>query len=445
MKPSTKVTLTLLHKMGVKYTNIDCKLFVDNRNSLSKQMSKSSVLVLHSNDLMPRNGDCFFPFRQDSDFFYLTGIDQEESVLLLVPGGKKGKDKHVLFIKETNDHIRVWEGHKYSKNEATVISGVRDVRTLREMKGFLGEVLKDKSIVYFNKNENERASSPVKSRNDRLLSTLKTEHKKHDFVSVAPLLTALRVIKSKEEISLIMDACAITKSAFERVLSMVKPGIGEHEIEAEITHEFISKKANSHAYSPIVASGKNACVLHYIDNNNQCREGDLILLDFGAEYANYASDLSRTIPANGVFSPRQKLVYNAVLRVFKKARANMVEGNTLKKLQESVIKHMEVELVELGLFSKKAIQNQNPEEPLVKKYFMHGTSHFMGLDVHDVGDRNKPFRNGMVLTCEPGLYILEEGIGVRIENDILINGSAPIDLMADIPIEVNEIEALMKS
>jgi Xaa-Pro aminopeptidase len=259
------------------------------------------------------------------------------------------------------------------------------------------------------------------------------------------LLTALRVIKSKEEISLIMDACAITKSAFERVLSMVKPGIGEHEIEAEITHEFISKKANSHAYSPIVASGKNACVLHYIDNNNQCREGDLILLDFGAEYANYASDLSRTIPANGVFSPRQKLVYNAVLRVFKKARANMVEGNTLKKLQESVIKHMEVELVELGLFSKKAIQNQNPDEPLVKKYFMHGTSHFMGLDVHDVGDRNKPFRNGMVLTCEPGLYILEEGIGVRIENDILINGSAPIDLMADIPIEVNEIEALMKS
>lgn len=430
--------------MAVRYSSIDSKLFVNNRKSLSKMMGELSVLVLHSNDLMPRNGDCFFPFRQDSDFFYLTGVDQAESVLLMVPGAENEMDKEVLFIKATNDHISVWEGHKYSKEEAVAVSGIKNIQMLGDMKSFLDETLKHTTTVFFNKNENERAYSPVLSRDDRYASALKLENKTHTFQSIAPLLTTLRVIKSKEEIKLIKHACSITKSAFERVLSVVKPGIGECEIEAEITHEFICKKANTHAYSPIVASGKNACVLHYIDNNKQCQQGDLILLDFGAEYANYASDLSRTIPVNGVFSARQRQVYDAVLRVFKAAKADMVAGNTLKKLQNTVIKHMEKELVKLGLLTAKAIKNQNPEEPVFKKYFMHGVSHFMGLDVHDVGDRNKPFKDGMVLTCEPGIYIVEEGLGVRIENDILINGSEPIDLMADIPIEVDEIEYLMK-
>jgi Xaa-Pro aminopeptidase len=437
--------------MGVRYSAINSSLFVNNRIALKKLMiinvsdNTSGILVIHSHDLMPRNGDCYFPFRQDSDFFYLTGVDQEESVFVLDPSAENEFDKAVLFIKETNKHIQIWEGHKYSKEEAVAVSGIKNVKWLSDLKPYLKEAFDNHSLVYYNQNENERAFSPVKSRNDRFVSEFKIEHKKHQFKSVTPMLAALRTVKSKEEIDLIKEGCAITKSAFERVLSVVKPGIGEHEIEAEITHEFICKKANTHAYSPIVASGKNACVLHYIDNNKVCQDGDLILLDFGAEYGNYASDLSRTIPVNGVFSKRQKQVYNAVLRVFKEARTQMVVGSTLKKLQAAVVYQMELELIGLGLLTNKAISNQNPEEPLFKKYFMHGTSHFMGLDVHDVGDRGKEFQNGMVLTCEPGIYILEEGIGVRIENDILINDDSPIDLMADIPVEVEEIESLMKA
>jgi len=430
--------------MAVRYSPIDPALFVTHRNSLSKLMDDSSFLVLQSNDLMPRNGDCTFSFRQDSDFFYLTGIDQEESVLVLNPGAEDKFEREILFIKATNDHIRVWEGHKYSIDEARKISGLSNVQLISQLEHVLKEVLSDRQVVHYNNNENIRASSLVPSRNDRCIAELKSNHKNHHFVSIAPALTSLREVKSQGEIKIIEKACSITKSAFERVLRTVKPGITEYEIEAEITHEFISKRANTHAYTPIVASGKNACVLHYIDNNEVCQNGDLILLDFGAEYGNYASDLSRTIPVNGVFSNRQKDVYNAVLRVFKGARENMVEGNTLKQLQDLVINLMEKELVGLGLLSEKKIKNQNPEDPVVKKYFMHGVSHFMGLDVHDVGDRNQPFKNGMILTCEPGIYINEEQLGIRIENDILISGSKPIDLMADIPIEVEDIERLMK-
>lgn len=430
--------------MSVRYSEIPAELFINNRKSLSNLLGKAAVLVLHSQDLMPRNGDCTFPFRQDSDFFYLTGIDQEESVLVLSPDAESDEEKAVLFVKESNDHIKIWEGEKYSKDQARQVSGIQNVQYLEDVKPFLDAKLREFKTVYFNKNENERASSPVLSRNERFLKVLQLEHSKHNFKSVAPLISSLRVIKSKEEIALIKHACAITKLAFERVLKMVEPGVGEHEVEAEVTHEFIRNKANGHAYSPIVASGINACVLHYIDNNKVCKAGDLMLLDFGAEYANYASDLSRTIPVNGVFSKRQKEVYNAVLNVFKLAKANMIVGNTLKKLQSSVIRQMEIELVQLGLFTAKELENQKKEEPLFKRYFMHGVSHFMGIDVHDVGDRDSVFKDGMVLTCEPGIYIQEEGIGVRIENDILINGTEPIDLMEAIPIEVDEIETWMK-
>lgn len=430
--------------MSVRYSEIPAELFINNRKSLSKLLDKGAVLVLHSQDLMPRNGDCTFPFRQDSDFFYLTGIDQEESVLVLSPDAQAEQEKAVLFVKESNDHIKIWEGEKYSKDQAQQVSGIQNVQYLEDVKPFLDAKLREFKTVYFNKNENERASSPVLSRNERFLKVLQLEHGKHNFKSVAPLISSLRMIKSKEEIALIKHACAITKLAFERVLKMVEPGVGEHEVEAEVTHEFIRNKANGHAYSPIVASGINACVLHYIDNNKVCKAGDLMLLDFGAEYANYASDLSRTIPVNGVFSKRQKEVYNAVLNVFKLAKANMIVGNTLKKLQSSVIRQMEIELVQLGLFTAKELENQKKEEPLFKRYFMHGVSHFMGIDVHDVGDRDSVFKDGMVLTCEPGIYIQEEGIGVRIENDILINGTEPIDLMEAIPIEVDEIETWMK-
>ncbi len=429
--------------MAVRYDHISSNLFLQNRSALRKSMGASSVAIFNSNDLMPRNGDCFFPFRQDSDFFYLTGIDQEESVLVMTSDHENSVYVEVLFIKENNEHMRIWEGHKYSMEEAMALSGIKEVMWLSGLEEYLATLLIKNKKVYFNQNENERASSPVLSRNDRHVLALKDTYPKHDFVSLASAISDLREVKSGEELALIKKACSITKGAFDRVLSFVKPGVGEHEIEAEITHEFIINRANTHAYSPIVASGKNACVLHYIDNNQRCLTGDLVLLDFGAEYANYASDLTRTIPVSGVFSPRQRKVYESVLKVFKHAKNEMVEGNTLKGIQDSVVICMEKELVYLGLIKAKDLLDQNPEEPLYKKYFMHGTAHFMGLDVHDVGDRKRPLRNGMVLTCEPGIYIEEEEMGVRIENDVLINGDFPIDLMEGVPIEVEEIERLM--
>lgn len=430
--------------MAVRYSPISSKLFVKNRSSLKEQLRQGGVLLMQSNDEMPRNGDCYFPFRQDSDFFYLTGIDQEESVLLLNPFASSEKEQEILFIKETNAHITIWEGSKHSKKEAREISGIQNVQWLSELSFWVEKFLVSASLVYYNKNENERASSPVPSRNERVVEGLKQRYREQEFVSVAPIMERLRVIKSEMEIELIKQACSITKGAFDQVLKVVQPGIWEYEIEAEITKEFIGNRANGHAYTPIVASGANSCVLHYIENNQQCKEGDLLLLDFGAEYANYASDLTRTIPVNGKFSARQKQVYQAVLNVFKVARKNMISGSDLKTLQGIVVDQMEKELVDLGLIKVKELKSQDKESPLYRKYFMHGVAHFMGLDVHDIGNRRQPFKDGMVLTCEPGIYIAEEGIGVRLENDIVIQGSAPIDLMSSIPIELEEIMALMR-
>ena len=430
--------------MTVKYNKINTNLFTLNRSKLCKELKHNSLAIFHSNDEMPRNGDCFFPFRQNSDLFYLSGIDQEHTILIVFPDCPNPSYREVLFVRKTNEHIKIWEGHKYTKNEATETSGVKSVFWLENFDNIFKMLANWADNIYININENDRATSDVDSRNLRFAKNIKEQLPAHNFERAAPILTRLREIKSDLEIDIIKQSCVITEKALRRVLGFVKPDVWEYEIEAEITHEFIRNRANGHAYTPIVASGANACCLHYIDNNSQCKEGELILMDFGAEYANYASDLTRTIPVSGKFSPRQKEVYNSVLTVMKAAVKLLVVDNVLDSYHREVGKLMEEQLIKLGLLKADDVKKQDPQQPLYKKYFMHGTSHFMGLDVHDVGNRHKAFKPGMVFTCEPGIYIPEENLGIRIENDYLITKDGAVDLMASIPIEINEIEALMK-
>lgn len=427
----------------MRLNSISSALFKENRDRFIGKIKDNSIAIFHSNDLMPRNGDCFFPFRQNSDLFYMTGINQEETILLLFPNAPNENWKEVLFIRKTNDLIAIWEGHKYTLEEAKEISGIPHVVWGDNFESFLGQLIPYVSSIYTNINENDRFSSDVVSKDYRFTLWVKEKFPALNIERAAPLMMELRAIKHSLEIEITQKACNITKDAFERVLRFTEPGVREYEIEAEITHEFIKQEANGHAYEPIIASGKDSCVLHYISNNKVCKDGDILLMDFGAEYANYAADLSRTIPVNGKFTKRQKAVYNACLHVMKEATQMLVPGNTLAKINEEVGKLMEAELLKLKLLTKTDIQNQDKKNPAYKKYFMHGISHFLGLDVHDVGNRYEPIKAGMLFTCEPGIYILEENLGVRIENDILVTEKKPIDLMQDIPIEADHIEEIM--
>lgn len=427
------------------YLPIPNPLFSNNRQNFVDLMPKNSIAIFHSNELYPRNGDQYFPFRQQSDFFYLTGIEQEKSILLLAPGAANEKLRQAVFLIETNEKIAIWEGHKLTKQEAREVSGIQNIYWLEEFEASLKEVLADAEAVFLNSNEYIKFFSEVPDKNLRFAKAFKEQYPLHKVERAAPLLAKLRMIKSDEEIELLKTACQITKKAFERVMKFVKPGKMEFEVQAEIEHTFTMNRADGHGYAPIIASGKNACVLHYVENDKECKNGDLLLMDFGAEYANYSADMSRTIPVNGKFTERQKACYQAVLNVFKRAKELYVVGNTINDINEGVNKLMEEELIQLGLFSKAEVEKQNPDAPLFKKYFMHGTAHFLGLDVHDVGSKFEPLKTGMVLTCEPGLYIPEENIGIRIENDLLVTAGKPIDLMEDIPIEVDEIEAFMKT
>ena len=429
----------------MKYTQINPELFKFNRIRFARAMQKQSIAIFQSNDLMPRNGDQYFPFRQNSDFFYLSGIDQEESVLVLFPNCIKEGFEEVLFIKKTNDYIATWEGHKYSKEEARKASGINKIFWLDDMDNILRELILLSKRIYTNINENDRFVSDVPTRDMRFSQKLMQQYPAHKYHRAQPILKKLAAIKSQTEIELLQTACDITEKAFRRVLDFVKPGVMEYEIEAEIIHEFVRNRANGHAYSPIVASGKNACVLHYCENNKVCKEGDLLLMDFGAEYANYAADLSRTIPVSGQFTTRQKNVYNAVLKVMNAAKQLLVPGITLVDYHKEVGAMMESELLELKLITKSDINKQDPDWPAYKKYFMHGTSHHLGLDVHDLCNRYDPIQAGMVLTCEPGIYIPEEGFGIRIENDVVVTDHGPYDLMANIPVEAEEIEELMNA
>jgi Xaa-Pro aminopeptidase len=427
----------------MRYEKINPAFFIGNRSKLISMLKPNSLAVVHSSDEYPRNGDQCFPFRQNSDMFYLTGLDQEKCILTLCPDHPVESMREIVFTVKTSDLMVTWYGHKYTLEQASEFSGVKTVKWLDEFDDTLRDLIVRSENVYLNANENNRFTTEIPSRDLRFSLKLAAEYPSHKFERLAPLVTSMRLCKQPAEIEVLKKACNITQKAFERVLKKIKPGMMEYEVEAEITYEFIRSGAGGHAYYPIVASGVNACVLHYISNDKPCKDGDLVLLDFGAEYANYAADLSRTIPVSGKFTPRQKDFYNAVLRVMKQATNLIVPGTTIDKINGAVAKLMEKEMIGLGLFTEEDVKNQDPSAPLYFKYYMHGNSHFIGMDVHDVGLKQTEVKPGMLFSCEPGIYIKEEGIGIRIENDILITEKGPVDLMENIPREIEEIEKLM--
>lgn len=413
------------------------------RASLASKMKPGSLMVLFAQDEMPRNGDQCHTYRQSSDFYYLTGLDQEKCILILFPDHPVESQREILFTVRTNESMVTWYGHKYSFEEASALSGVKTVKWLDDFESTLRELIFKADAVYLNANENPRFTTELEVREDRWSEKIRQWFPLHTLHRAAPLISEMRLCKQPEEIERMKKACNITRSAFLRLLDFVKPGIWEYEVEAAITHEFIRNGCSGNAYYPIVASGANACILHYISNDAKLKKNELLLLDFGAEYGNYAADLSRTIPISGKFSKRQKACYNAVLRTMKKAKNLIIPGTTIEKINKEVCMMMEEEMIGLGLFTARQVRQQNPAEPLYFKYYMHGNSHFIGLDVHDTGTRQTTLLPGMVLSCEPGIYIKEEGIGIRIENDILVTEKSPVDLMDDIPCEAEEIEELM--
>lgn len=385
------------------------------------------------------------PFKQNSDLFYLTGVDQEETTLVLMPDAMDPNDREILFVKETSELIAIWEGEKLTKERARAATGIERVEWSHQLDAFLHRLVPQVEQIYLATNEHLRASVVVETRNARFIKECQARYPLHRYERLAPLMHRLRITKDKEELRIMQKACDITGAGFRRVLGFVKPGVGEWEIEAELLHEFVRRGSRGFAYTPIIGSGKNACVLHYIENDQVCQSGDLVLMDVAAEYAGWASDLTRTIPVNGRFTKRQRDVYDAVLRVFHGANSILRPGLSPVAYQREVLGLMERELVELGLFSAKEAKAQGPDKALVRKYFMHGTSHHLGLDVHDVAPPNEPFAEGMVLTIEPGIYIREEGLGIRLENDVVIGENENFDLMGDIPLEADEIEELMNA
>ena len=429
----------------MKYTKIPSRLFIDNRKRFAKELKSDSLAVFNSNDVMPTNADGTMGFVQNSDLFYLCGIDQEETILLLYPDAKDNSMREILFLRETNPHIAVWEGHKYTKEEARETSGIQEVRWLSEFAVTFRLLMTQTKRVYLNTNEHTRAVVELETREARFVKWCMEKYPAHRYERSAPIMHKLRSIKSGIEVDLIKHACSITEKGFRRLLPFIKPGVWEYEIEAELIHEFTRNRSRGFAYSPIIASGGDSCVLHYILNNKQCKNGDVILLDVAAEYANYASDMTRVVPVNGKFTKRQKDVYNAVLRVMRAATKMLVKGNTFPKYNAAVAELIEEELIKLRILKLSDVRKQDPKNPLYRKYFMHGVSHFMGLDVHDVGFFQAAMQPGNVFTCEPGIYIPKEKIGVRIENNILITEKGNVDLMATIPIEADEIEHLMNA
>ena len=429
----------------MKYPSIDSILFIENRKRFVAQMKPNSIAVFVSNDEMPRSADSFYVWRQNPDLFYLSGIDQEQTILILYPDCPNPSQREILFVRQTNEKIAVWEGHKYTKEEAKAASGIDNIQWTDAFDSLFHVLMTYAGTVYLNQNDHDRAVIRVPYLEQRFAQEVKEKYPMHQYERSSRIMHYLRAIKSSVEIALMKEACGITEKAFRRLLRFVKPGVWEYEIEAEITHEFLRNRSTGHGYSPIIASGASACVLHYVENNKQCKDGEVILLDFGAEYANYMSDLSRSIPVNGKFTGRQKAVYQSVLNVMGYAKSMLKPGTNPIEYNKEVGLAMEQELIKLGLLNEADVKKQDPDNPLYKKYFMHGTSHFLGIDVHDVGFRYAPFESGMVFTCEPGIYIPEEGLGIRLENDILLTETGNVDLMASIPLEAEEIEELMQT
>jgi len=430
---------------GVRSEPVPAEFFTRNREKLRALLKPRSLVVLHANDVMPTNADGVMAHRQNTDLLYLSGIHQEETILLIATGlNAEPETVEILFIRETNEEIAVWEGQKLDKKTASAASGIKRIEWTSSFGQVFGRLAPQCEHIYLLTNEHLRATNPVETRNDRFIHECRRNYPLHTFERLAPLMQRLRMIKSDEEIAMLRKACAITGAGFRRVLGFVRPGVGEWEIEAELLHEFVRSGSRGYAYLPIIGSGRNSCVLHYIENDQICQDGEILLLDVAAEYGGWNADLTRTIPVNGRFTPRQREVYNAVLRVMRATNDLLRPGNTPAKLQKQVVELMEKELIALGLIDARDAARQGPEKPLVAKYFMHGISHHLGLDVHDVAPPNEPFAPGMVFTIEPGIYIREEGLGIRLENDFLIGENANIDLMADIPIEVEDIEQLMR-
>lgn len=427
----------------MKYAPISSHLFIKNRKKFADLLLNDSLAIFNSNDIYPISADSTLPFKQHTDIFYLSGIDQEESVLLIHKDAQ-GKISEALFVKETNEHIAIWEGHKLTQAEAQKISGINQVYWLSEFDAQLKQYVSESKNLYINTNEHARNSAVTQTREDRFIKKIQSEYPNHIYQKSNPLLHQIRSVKEPEEIELIQHACNITEKGFRRVLSFIKPDVWEYEIEAEFIHEFIKNRSKGFAYTPIIASGKNANILHYIENNQKCNTGDLLLLDVAAEYANYSSDMTRTIPVSGRFTPRQKEVYQSVLRIKNEATRMLKPGLLFKDYNTNIGELMTGELIQLGLLDKHDLQNQTPEKPAYKKFYMHSTSHFLGLDTHDYGDNTQPMQAQMVLTVEPGIYIPEENIGIRLEDNVVIQEKGfPINLMKNIPIEIEEIEDLM--
>lgn len=430
--------------MNVRYIPLSAELYKQNREKLYTNLPPNALVIVNSSDIQPTSGDGTRSFIQQSDFFWLTGIDQEESILVLFPDAPEEKYREMLFLKETSEHIRVWEGYKLTKDQATELSGIKSIHWLNEFQTIRHVLMGLCESVYLNSNEHPRAVVEVETREARFVKEMQNHFPLHTYKRLYPIMRDLRAIKSAEEIEQIQKACNITHRGFQKVLENLKPDMMEYEVEALMIGSFVSEGAKGFAYSPIVAGGANTCVLHYNDNCRQLKDGDLLLIDAAAEYGNYNSDLTRVLPVNGKFTPRQAAVYQAVLNVMKQATAMLVAGNNLPAYEKEVGKIMEQELIGLGLLDAAEVAKQNPEKPLYKKYFMHGTSHHLGLEVHDVGLRYRPMEAGMVFTVEPGIYIPEEGIGIRLENNVVVQAEGPpLDLMANIPLEIADIEAAM--
>ena len=428
----------------MKYLPIDSQLFINNRERFVSKTKRNSLAVFNSNDIYNTGADSTLPFTQHRDIFHLSGVDQEESILVIFPDCKNKLHREILFLKETSEHIAVWEGEKLTKKRATEVSGIKTIYWLDQFETIFRQLVIESESVYLNSNEHLRTSNSMETREDRFVKKFLSDFPIHSTLRVAPIMHQIRSVKDSIEIEIMKKACDITEKGFRRILSFIKPEVMEYEIEAELMHEFLSNRSKGFAYTPIIASGKSACVLHYIENNKSCKDGDIILMDFGAEYANYASDLTRCVPVNGKFTSRQKEVYNSVLRVKNEATKLLNPGVFLNDYHKEVGKLMEEELLKLNLISSKDIQNQDSKWPAYKKYFMHGTSHYIGLDTHDVGSWTEPIEENMVFTVEPGIYIPEEGIGIRLEDDVVVQkNSAPKNLMENIPIEAEEIEDLM--
>ena len=430
----------------MKYHKIDNQLFIKNRKNFAAKMKPNSLAVFNSNDIYPVSADSTLPFEQHRDIFYLSGVDQEESILVIFPDSPKEEHKEILFLKETSDLIAIWEGEKLTKEAAFKTSGIKTVYWLQEMEKVMFELMTQCDTVYINTNEHYRANVETETREDRYTKWLKDKYPAHSVAKSNPILQRLRSVKDPIEIELMQTACNITEKGFRRILDKVKPGIWEYEIEAEFMHEFLRNRSKKFAYTPIIASGNNANVLHYIENNQQCKDGELILMDVGAEYANYSSDLTRTIPVNGRYTKRQRDVYDAVLRVKNDATKLLVPGAFWAEYHVEVGKLMTSELLGLGLIDKSDVKNEDPKWPAYKKYFMHGTSHHIGLDTHDYGILTEPIKANMVFTVEPGIYIPDEGFGIRLEDDVVVQEKGePFNLMKNIPIEAEEIEEIMNS